>query len=118
MGSSKHFREKTFCSQCIAGGSEMELQRVPVGIHCAIEIHPRSFDLDIRFVNAPRVGCFFEMWLAHTFPFVQDVKKAFLYIGELQGSLHAAEDSIAQAYVHVRRAQFLSLWKFTGESPR
>ena len=41
----------------------------------------------------------------------QDVKKAFLHIGELQGSLHAAEGSIAQAYVHVRRAQFLSLWK-------
>ena len=42
----------------------------------------------------------------------QNVKKAFLHIGELQGLLHAAEGSVAQAYVHVRRAQFLSLWKF------
>ena len=57
------FEEETLGRLGIARWTQEKLQRVPLGIDRPVEVRPRSFDLDVGFVNAPGVIGGFEMRL-------------------------------------------------------
>jgi hypothetical protein len=57
------FEEETLGRLGIARWTQEKLQRVPLGIDRPVEIRPRSFDLDVGFVNASGVIGGFEMRL-------------------------------------------------------
>src|SRR5260370_37221942 len=67
MRCSKRFREETFGSVSISGGTEQKFQGVSTRIDSAIEVHPGLFYFDIGLINAPRVVRHIEMRSAALF---------------------------------------------------
>src|ERR1051326_9046468 len=46
MGGAEGFEEKPLGCLCLAGRAQQELGGIPCGVHCSVQIHPCSLDLD------------------------------------------------------------------------
>lgn len=64
MGGIKCFLEKAFRSLSIGGSASMELQGVPAGVHCTVEVYPNSFHLHRGLIYPPGIGRHLEVGTA------------------------------------------------------
>jgi hypothetical protein len=69
MRRSKRFREEALSRFGIACRTQEEFERVALGVHRSIEIHPHLFHFNIGLIDAPRVVRSFEMRAASPFQF-------------------------------------------------
>jgi hypothetical protein len=69
MRGKERLLEEPFGSSGISGCTQQELERLSCGIHGSIQIHPGAFDLEVRLIDAPRIGGGFQMWAAASVEF-------------------------------------------------